>query len=128
MTILDSYIGMDENAIECSVQSREMINATFVEELKREKRIANLEGASIEGEHTVFPHICETYLVGVQHDNIRPSETVVLEDFTKLFVNTIEGMEMKGEDVRAIVRPISSGVAPRNWTAINIPIVFHPSQ
>ena len=59
-----------------------MINAVFAEELKREKMINNLGGASVRGEDIVFLHIYETfYLAKVPYDNIRPSETVVLEDF-----------------------------------------------
>ena len=62
-----------------------------------------------------FLHIHETfYLVEVQHNGIRPSVTIVLEDFKKISVNAIEGMKMEGEDVRAMVRPLSSGAAPRN--------------
>ena len=96
--------------------------------LKREKRIASLEGMSVGGEHMVFPHIRETfYSVRVQYNDIRPSETIVLEDFEKLSINAIKGIEMKREDVRAMVRPISSRAVPRNWTTTDIPIVFHLS-
>ena len=72
-------------------------------------------GTSVKVEHMVFPHIHETfYLAGVQHNDIWPSETTFLEDFKKLSVNAIKGMEMKEEDVKVMVRPMSSGTAPRN--------------
>ena len=42
--------------------------------MRRERRITSLEGAIIEGEHMMFPHLHETfYSAGVEHDNIRPS-------------------------------------------------------
>ncbi|XWS75409.1 hypothetical protein CRYUN_Cryun01aG0085000 [Craigia yunnanensis] len=129
LTIPDSYIGMDENTVECSVQSWDMINFAFAEELKREKRIANLMGATLEGEPMVFPHLRETfYSVEVQYDNIRPSGTAIFEDFEKLSINAIKGMEVKGEDVRAMVHLMSPRAAPRNWTTIDIHNVFHLSK
>ena len=120
---------MDENAIECSIQSWEMINAAFVKEVRREKKIVSFVGITMEREQMVFPHLRETFhSVGVQHDDIRPSGIAILENFEKLYVNAIEDMDVKGEDVRAMVRPMSSGAAPRNWITIDIPIVFHLSQ
>ena len=62
---------MDENAIECSIQSWEMINAAFVEKVRIKKKIASLVGATTEREHMVFPHLRETFhSAGVQHDDI----------------------------------------------------------
>ena len=93
--------------------------------LRREKRIDSLVGASIEGEHMVFPHIRETfYSVKMQHNDIKPSGATSLEEFGKLSVNAIEGINVKEEDVRAMVCPMSSRVTPRNWIAIDIPTVF----
>ena len=97
--------------------------------MKRERKMASLEGVIVEVEHMVFPHLRETfYLVGVEHDDIRPSETVVLKDFEKLTIIAIEGIKVKGGDTRAIVRSQSPRVAPINWTTITIPIVFSLSQ
>ena len=77
----------------------------------------------------MFFHICETfYLVGVEHNNIKPSGTTILEKFEKLSVNTIEGTKVKREDARAMVRPMSPRTTPKNWTAINILTVFLLSQ
>ena len=45
-----------------------------------------------------------------------------------LSVNAIEGMDVKGEDVRAMVCPMSSGATPKNWIATDIPTIFHLSQ
>ena len=65
--------------------------------VKREKRIANLMGAIVEGEYMAFPHLLETfYSARVQYDEIRPSGIAILEDFERLAVNVIEGMEVKG--------------------------------
>ena len=48
--------------------------------LRREKRIANLMGASVERETMVFLHICETfYSVGMQHNDIKSSGAASLE-------------------------------------------------
>ena len=80
-TISNSYIGMDENAIECSIQSWEMINAAFVKEVRREKKIVSFVGITMEREQMVFPHLRETFhSVGVQHDDIRPSGIAILEN------------------------------------------------
>ena len=93
--------------------------------LKREKKIASFGGSSVGGEHTVFPHICETfYSIRMQHNDIKPSGAASLEEFEKLSVNAIEGINMKKKDVRTIVCPMASGTTPRNWTAIDIPNVF----
>ena len=63
---------------------------------KKERRMANLVGATVEREHMVFPHLHETfYLARVEHDDIRPSETTVLKDFEKLTINAIEGIKVK---------------------------------
>ena len=40
-------------------------------------------------------------------------------------VSAIEGMDVKGDYIRAMVHSMSSDAAPRNLTATNIPIVFH---
>ena len=99
-----------------------------MEYTKGEKRIASLVGASVEGEHMVFPHIRETfYSVGMQHNDIKPSRTASLKEFGKLSFNAIEGIDVKEEDVRAMVHPMPSG-ALRNWIVTDIPIVFHLSQ
>ena len=75
--------------------------------------MANAKGVTVEGEHMVFPYLSETfYLVGVEHDDVRPNETAILEGLKKLTINFVEGIEVKGEDVRAMVRPLSPGVAP----------------
>ena len=37
LSISDSYIGMDENTIECLVQSWEMINAAFPKKVRKKK-------------------------------------------------------------------------------------------
>ena len=80
---------------------------------------------TIEGKHMVFPHIHETFCsTGVEHDDIRPSEITVLEDFENLTSNAIEGIEVKREDARAMMRPLSLGATPMNWTATAIPTIF----
>ena len=62
-----------------------------------------------------FPHLCETfYSIGVQYDDIRPSGTAILKYFETLYVNAIEGMEVKGEDVKAMVHPMTPGATLRN--------------
>ena len=96
--------------------------------VKRENKIVSLMGGTAERSIWCSLTKCETYLVGVQYDDIRPSGTAILEDFERLIVNAIEGMEVKGEDVRAMVCPISLGAALRNWTATNIPTIFLFSQ
>ena len=66
----------------------------------------------------VFPHLCETFCsVGMQYDDIRPSGTAILEDFENLIVNAIEGMKVKGEDVRGMVPLMSPEATLKNWTA-----------
>ena len=65
------------------------------------------------------------YSIGVQHNDIKPSGVASLEEFEKLLVNVIEGINVKEDDVRALGHPMSSGLTQRNWTAINIPTVFH---
>ena len=100
----------------------------FNKELRREKRIASLVGASVEGEHMVFPHICETfYSVKMQNNDIKPNGAASLEGLEKLFVNAIEGINVKKEDIRAMVRPMTSGVTPRNWTTTDMLTVFQIS-
>ena len=72
-------------------------------------------GASLVGEPMVFPHICETFFsIGVQHNDIKPNGAASLEEFEKLSINDIEGINVKEEDVRTMVRPMPSGVTPRN--------------
>ena len=96
--------------------------------LRREKRIASLMGVSVKMEHMVFPHICETfYSIRMQHNDIKPSGATRLDRFEKLYFNAIEGINMKKEDVRAMVSSMPSG-ALRNWTVTDIPTVFHLSQ
>ena len=93
-------------------------NAKARSKMKKERKMASLVDATVKGEHMVFPHLCETfYSVGVEHDDIRPSETTVLEDFEKLTINVIEGIEVKREDARAMVHPMSPESALMNWTA-----------
>ena len=105
-----------------------MINIAFNSELRRENMIARLMGASVEGKHMVFPYIHETfYLVRMQHNDIKPSEAASLEGFEKLFVNAIEGINVTIEDVRAMVRPMSSKVTSRNWTTTDMLTVFQIS-
>ena len=117
-TISNSYIGMDENAIECSIQSWEMINAAFVKEVRREKKIVSFVGITMEREQMVFPHLRETfYSAGVQYDDIRLSGTTILEKIDKLSINAIERMEVKGEDVRAMVCLMSSN---NEWCAMEV--------
>ena len=65
----------------------------------------------------VFFHLRETFhSVGVYHDNIKPSGIAILEIFERLSVNAIEGMKMKGENIRAMVHPMSADAVPRNGT------------
>ena len=83
--------------------------------LRKDKKIASLVGASIEGERMVFPHIRETfYSARVQHNDIKPSGVASLEGFKKLSVNAIEGINVKKKDVRVMVCPMSSRVTPKN--------------
>ena len=73
----------------------------------------------------VFPHLYETfYSTGVEHDNIRPSETTISKEFEKMTINAIEGVEVKREDITAIVHLMSPGATPKNWTTKDISIVF----
>ena len=60
----------------------------------------------------------------MQHNDIKPSGAASLEGFEKMSVNAIEGINVKEEDVRAMVRPMSSGATSWNWTATNILTVF----
>ena len=47
--------------------------------LRRDKKIANLVGMSVEGEHMVFLHIYKTfYSIEVQHNDIKQSGTANL--------------------------------------------------
>ena len=93
--------------------------------MRKEKRIASLVGASVKGKHMVFPHIRETfYSVVIQHNDIKPSGASNLKGFEMLFVNAIEDINVKDEDVRAMVRPMSFKVTPKNWTATDIPTFF----
>ena len=93
--------------------------------MKRERKMVSLVGAIVKGEHIVFPYLRKTfYSIGVEHDDIRPSEITVLEDFENLTSNAIEGIEVKREDARAMMRPLSLGATPMNWTATAIPTIF----
>ena len=59
-----------------------MINAEFVEEVKREKKLFSLVGTIIKREHMVFFHLHETfYSIGVQYEVIGPNGTTILEKF-----------------------------------------------
>ena len=63
----------------------------------------------------VFPHLRETfYSIGVEHDDIRPSQAAILEGLEKLTINVIKGIEVKEEDKRAMVHPQSSEAGPMN--------------
>ena len=54
LTTSSSCININENVIKCSVQSWEMINAAFAEEVKREKKKASLRGVIVKrGAHGV---------------------------------------------------------------------------
>ena len=73
----------------------------------------------------VFPHLRETfYLARVEDNDIKPSETTFLKEFEKLTINTIKGIEVKGEDARAMVHPMSPGDTPKNYTTTKIPTIF----
>ena len=91
--------------------------------------MASLKGTIVEGEHMVFPHLRETfYWARVEYDDIRLNETTVLEGLEKLTINVMEGIEVKREDIRAMVCPQSSSAAPMNWTVTKIPTIFSLSQ
>ena len=61
------------------------------------RKVTSLKGTIVEGEHIVFPHLCETfYSVGIEHDDILPKQTAMMENFERLSVNAIEGIEVKG--------------------------------
>ena len=76
----------------------------------------------------MFPHIRETfYSIGMQYNDIKPSGAISLEEFEKLSINAIGGINVKEKDVIATVRPMPSR-APRNWIAIDIPTIFHLSR
>ena len=75
-------------------------NRSKMMRLKREKRIASLVGATVD----VLPHLRETfYSARLEHDDIRPSGTAILEEFEKMTINAIEDVKVKREDVRAMV-------------------------
>ena len=61
-------------------------------------------------------------------DDIRLSGIAILEEFEKMTINAIEGVEVKVEDVRVMVHPMSPEVAPTNWTTTTIPTIFRLSQ
>ena len=129
ITIFDSHINKNKKVIECPTQAWDMIDMAFNRELRREKRISSLVDMSIEGEHMVFPHIRETfYSIKVQNDDIKPSELAISEDFERMSIKDIEGMDVKGEDVKDMVHPMSPGASPKNWTTTTIPFVFLLSQ
>ena len=92
---------------------------------RRENRRASLKGTIVEGEPMEFPHLRETfYSIRIEHDDIRPSQTTIMESFEKLTINVIEGIEVKGEDARAMVHPMSPGDTPKNYTTTKIPTIF----
>ena len=96
---------------------------------KREKRMASLEGNRVEGEAMSFPHIHETFcFVGIEHDHIQSRQTAMIEGFGKLTINAIKDKELKGEDIRAMVRPHLPGYKLTNWSVTDILIVFSLSQ
>ena len=67
---------------------------------RREKRIASLKGTIVEWEPMMFPHLRETfYSGGIEHDDILPKQTTMMEGFEKLTINVIEGIEVKEEEV-----------------------------
>ena len=73
---------------------------------KREERMASLKGDRMEGEPMSFPYLRETFRsAGIEHDDIQPRQTALIERFKKLTINAIEDKEMKGDDIRALVRP-----------------------
>ena len=75
-----------------------------------------------------LPHFRKTfYLTEMQPNDTKPSGATSLEEFENLSINAIEGIDVKKEDVRAMVHPIPSGMTPRIWTATDIPTVFHLS-
>ena len=96
---------------------------------RREKRIVSLMDVLVGGEYMVCPHIREIfYSASIQQNDIKPSRATSLEEFEKLSINAIEGIDVKKEDVRATVLSMPSGVTLRNWTVTDIPTVFHLSQ
>ena len=83
--------------------------------------MVSLKGAIAEGEPMVFPHLREMFhSAGVEHDDIRPDQTAMVEDFEKLSVNSVDGEEVKGDDVRAMVHPKPSRSVLTNWTFTNV--------
>ena len=87
--------------------------------------MASLKGMIVEREPMMFPYLRETfYSIGIEHDDIRPSQTAIVKSFEMLTINVIKGNEVKREDILAMVYPQSSGSAPINWTAIEILVVF----
>ena len=97
-------------------------------ELRREKKTATLMGTLVKKEHIVFPYIRETfYSARIQHNDIKPSGATSLEEFGKLSVNAIEGINVIEKDVRAMVCPMTSETTPRNKTTIDMHIVFQLS-
>ena len=72
---------------------------------RRDKRMASLKDVTVEGEPMVFLHLCETfYSSRIEHD-IRPKQITMMEGFENLTINVIEGIKVKREDVRAMMRP-----------------------
>ena len=77
----------------------------------------------------LFPLVRETFhSTGVEHDDIRPGQTAIVEGFVKLSINAIENKKVKREDVWALVCPQQLGFALANWIATDITVVFSLSQ
>ena len=65
-------------------------NRSKMMRLKKEKMIVSFVGTTVEGEHMVFPHLCETfYSIGVEHDDIRPNGTAILEDSSPTWLDVV---------------------------------------
>ena len=91
-----------------------------------ERRMVDLKGRGVEGQPMLFPYIYETFhSVGLEHDDILPNHTAWLEDFVALFINAIEGEDVKVKDIHALVHPHPFGYKLNNWSVMDIPIVFH---
>ena len=92
-------------------------------------RMASLEDNRVEGEPMSFPHLHETFhSLEIEHDDIWPKQTTMIEGFGKLAINPIGDEEVKGEDIRALVCSHPLGYKPTNWSTTNILVVFSLSQ
>ena len=85
---------------------------------QRDKRISNLKGNIVERVPMVFPHLRETFhSAGVEHDDIQPEQTAMVEGFKDLSNNIVEDNEVKREDIQALLDPQPSGSTYTNWIA-----------